>query len=275
MNRIIDTKIIADSFSNKAAEYDSHIIVQKRVVAQLVASIESHLKDSPSRILDVGTGTGNLLGNLRSSYPDAAVYGVDIAPNMCRLAQQKLGESAQIMIGDAVNLPFGTEEFDLIVSSSALQWVENLAVAVNEMRRVLKPGGSIYLAFFCDGTLSELHSCFRDVLMLKDSSSTPPLSRLHDFRTVDQVNAILKRLDLEQFVVTVETEVDWYDDLNSLLRSIKNIGAGSVTGGSVKGLGWRGIFSEISRLYYERFGQNGRIPATYRVLYLTASVSNG
>jgi malonyl-CoA O-methyltransferase len=77
-------------------------------------------------------------------------------------------------------------------------------------------------------------------------------------------------MDFESVVVTVETEIDWYGDVPSLLRSIKNIGAGTVSGGSGSGLGWRGILQETSRLYQQRYGEEGGIPATYKVLYLSA-----
>lgn len=269
MNKIPDAGRVAAAFHQKAAEYDHHILVQKRVVANLAASLEIHPGRLPERILDVGTGTGALLEKLHLLYPDASLTGVDIALNMCLCSQQKLGTNCQSVNGDAEHLPFRPGVFDLVVSASALQWVGSLSAALHEMRRVVRPGGDICFAFFCKGTLDELHHCFRDVTG-KIVSGGAQSSRLHAFRTAEEVRSIVKEIDFERCVVTVETEVDWYADLHSLLRSIKSIGAGTVSGGSASGLGWRGVLQETARLYQERYGQDGRIPATYKVLYLSA-----
>lgn len=269
MARMPDFSRIAAAFHQKAPDYDHHVLVQKRIVAQLAASVVQHQSRAPEHILDVGTGTGALLERLHSGYPDACLTGVDIALNMCRHTQQKLGTECNVVVGAAESLPFRTGVFDLVVSASVLQWV-NLSAALQEMRRILRPGGDINLAFFCQGTLAELHGCFRDASNRISNDGGERISRLHGFMTVDDVTSVVKHMDFERAVVAVETEVDWYDDLYSLLGSIKNIGAGAVSGGSGSGLGWRGILRETSRLYQERFGQDGRIPATYKVLYLTA-----
>ncbi len=270
MSGMPDTDKVAAAFHRKAVEYDRQVLVQKRVVTQLARSIELHLGQKPGHILDVGTGTGALLERLHSHYPEARLTGVDIAHNMCLRTLQKLGATCHVVNGDAEYLPFKTGLFDLVMSASVLQWVEHLSAALREMHRVVQPGGSICLAFFCHGTLAELQRCFRDAVDQCSTAGSQAQSRLHDFWSVDDVRSIVGSMDLEQAVVTVETEVDWYDDLYSLLRSIKNIGAGTVTGGAVSGLGWRGILQETARLYQSRYGQDGRIPATYEVLYLSA-----
>lgn len=270
MDRMPDTGRIAAAFHKNALEYDQHILVQKRVAAQLAGSVEQHLKGRPDQILDVGTGTGALLERLHARYPDAHLTGLDIAFNMCQRTLHKVGPACCTVNGNAEYLPFKTGVFDLVVSASVLQWVSNLPAALREFQRVVRPGGDISLAFFCDGSLEELRSCFRETVSLSGADSDHSMSRLHDFRSAVEVTAMVNEMDFEKVVVTVETEVDWYENLNALLRSIKSIGAGTVSGGSGKGLGWRGVLQETSRLYQERFGQNDRIPVTYKVLYLTA-----
>jgi malonyl-CoA O-methyltransferase len=265
-----DTRIVAEAFHRQAAEYDRTVLVQKRVVECLSRSLELLCHQAPQRILDVGCGTGSLLAALHSRYPQAALYGVDLAYNMCRHTADKLGEACNVIQGDAAQLALKDGSCDLIVSSSVLQWVNDLSQVLHELRRVLQPGGRLCLAFFCDGTLHELQSCYRDALSATVGNTTEQKSRLHRFRSVDEVISILSAMDFEQYVVTSEIETDWYDDLTSLLRSIKNIGAGTVSGGSASGLGWRGILNETYRLYRERHGVDGRIPASYNVLYLTA-----
>lgn len=268
-----DVDLIAGAFHRNAESYDQHTLVQKRVVRQLARSVELHRNQAPENILDVGTGTGTLLEQLHARYPAARLTGMDIAPNMCVRTRHRMGDSCHVVAGNAEYLPFKTGVFDLVVSASVLQWVGNLHAAVSEMCRVVRPGGDISIAFFCHGSLKELQQCFRDAVHNHGAVSSTDTSRLHDFWTVDDMTSIVDSMNFERAVVTVEEEVDWYDDLYSLLRSIKNIGAGSVSGGSVRGLGWRGILQDASRRYQEQYGRDNKIPATYNVLYLTAQTS--
>ncbi|MDD5284330.1 MAG: methyltransferase domain-containing protein [Desulfuromonadaceae bacterium] len=265
-----DAGKIAAAFHRRAAEYDRHVAVQKRVVNNLAVFVETHLDEEPDTILDVGTGTGALLHNLRRIYPEASLSGVDLAYNMCLRTAAKLGSDCLVVNGDAEKIPFKSAAFDLAVSTSALQWVQSLSHSLHEMRRVLKPGGTLCIAFFSEGTLGELQRCFRDAARKDGDKNRERTSRLHRFWSVDDVKLILEGMDFEQVILSCETEKDWYDDVTSLLRSIKSIGAGAIAGGSATGLGWRGIINETSRLYREYYGQDGRIPATYEVLYIYA-----
>lgn len=273
VNGLPDTKKIAAAFHQSASEYDQHIAVQKRVVTNLVRHVQAESSLPPKSVLDVGSGTGSLLGRLHSIYPEATLCGVDLAYNMCQCTSEKLGDGCLVVNAAAERLPFADKIFDLVVSTSALQWVADLSGALHEMQRTIKPGGKLSVAFFCEGTLGELQRCFREVLGGGSQEQQERSARLHKFRTVESVESILAEMDFEKIVLNCETETDWYDDLQSLLRSIKSIGAGAVAGGSGGGLGWRGILSETSRLYQEYYGQSGRIPVTYNVLYLHACVS--
>ncbi len=264
MNRTPEAGFIASEFHKYAEHYDRHVLVQRRVVTQLAGSVELHLDRAPEHILDVGTGTGALLEQLHACYSSARLTGVDIALNMCLKSQQKMGAYSQIVNGTVEALPFKADTFDLVVSASVLQWVSDLPAAIREIYRVVTPGGYIGIAFFCRGSLHELHQCLSEVTV----GGSSKMSRLHRFWTVDDVTEIISRLGFASSVISVETEVDWYDDLYSLLRAIKSIGAGAVSGGTELGLGWRGLLQETSRRYQKLYGVNDRIPATYKVLYL-------
>lgn len=265
-----DTRKIAAAFHSRAAEYDQHVAVQKRVVNNLADYVELYLKKIPDTILDVGTGTGSMLHSLRAVYPEASLYGVDLAYNMCLRAASKLGVNCLAMVADAENLPIAGRTIDLVVSTSALQWAGSISRSLQEMRRVVKPGGILCIAFFCEGTFYELQRSIRDAVGEQGDEGEVVTDRLHHFRTLEEVKSILEKMDFEQVVLRSETEMEWYDDLTTLLRSIKKIGAGAVAGGSTIGLGWRGVINRTSRVYRETFGRDGKIPATYEVLYIYA-----
>ena len=94
----------------------------------------------PSRILDLGTGTGAAALWLGERYPEARVTGVDVAEEMVRLAAADVpegdAERIDFRVADASKLPFESAAFDLVVQVSAPAFFAETA-------RVLAPGGSL------------------------------------------------------------------------------------------------------------------------------------
>jgi SAM-dependent methyltransferase len=102
------------------------------------------LGETPRRILDVGTGTGIAARGLARRYPDAEVVGVDLSPGMIdvarRLAPEELEPRLRFEVADASRLPFGAEEFGLVVLLNMIPFFDELA-------RVSTPGGALVFAF--------------------------------------------------------------------------------------------------------------------------------
>lgn len=276
MEGSIDRIKVGRSFHQQAREYDRHVSVQKRVVNRLVSLVRSHATGHPTSILDVGCGTGQLLASLREEFPSAQLHGLDLAYNMLQCASERLTSDAHFVNADAEYLPFRDRTFDLVVSTSTLQWLENLELFFEQARRVTQNGGLLCIAFFAGRTLCELRECFRDVIGQKIDSSTNYADRLHRFMDRFEVERALERIDFDQATVISEIETDYYANVNDLLRSIKRIGAGASAQESRHkgGLGWRGVLNETSRLYSERYGRDGFIPATYEVVYIIARGRN-
>lgn len=117
--------------------------------------------DPTLRVLDVGCGPGSL--SIRLSRQCHEVWGVDVTPEMIRIAEEKLaGEPANVCFqqADACNLPFENHSFDTVMSVNALQTMDQPEMALMEMHRVLKPGGELLLITYCygDSGLSEHNS---------------------------------------------------------------------------------------------------------------------
>jgi malonyl-CoA O-methyltransferase len=225
----------------------------------------------PENVLDIGCGTGHLLSTLRELFPKSRLYGLDLAYNMTHCASERLGTDAQFLNADAEHLPFRNGVFDLLVSTSTLQWLDNLDIFFQQTHRVTHPNGLLCVAFFGGRTLCEFRECYRDVVEQRIGSCSGYMDRLHRFMDRTDVEHALEQIDYDQVIVTSEIETEYYPDVHGLLRSIKCIGAGtSAQGDSKGGLGWRGILNETSRLYYDRYGSDGKIPATYDVVYIVA-----
>lgn len=100
-------------------------------------------------VLDVGTGTGTLARATAGKCPGATVVGVDPDPDMLAVARaeadRELGRAGRpgFLLGRAEALPLADRSVDALVSSFALQLVEDRAAALREAARVLRPGGSL------------------------------------------------------------------------------------------------------------------------------------
>ena len=97
------------------------------------------------RILDAGCGSGPLSAALRDR--GAIVTGFDNSAGMVELARRRLGDGADLQVTDLGGpLPFPDGEFDDVIASLVLHYLEDWGPALAELRRVLKPGGRLLVS---------------------------------------------------------------------------------------------------------------------------------
>lgn len=96
------------------------------------------------RLLDVGTGTGDILFEARKLGSTLSVVGLDFALEMLRVGMAR-GQDDMITWcqGDALALPFSDEEFDAVTSTYLIRNVSDPLTALQEQLRVVKPGGRV------------------------------------------------------------------------------------------------------------------------------------
>jgi demethylmenaquinone methyltransferase/2-methoxy-6-polyprenyl-1,4-benzoquinol methylase len=90
------------------------------------------------RALDLACGTGDIAFAIASR--GAHAVGLDITHRMLQIARAK-GDGVRFVTGDMLALPFPDQRFDLVTTGYGLRNVPDLAAAIAETRRVLKPGG--------------------------------------------------------------------------------------------------------------------------------------
>jgi demethylmenaquinone methyltransferase / 2-methoxy-6-polyprenyl-1,4-benzoquinol methylase len=112
-------------------------------------AIRSLLGAGAQRILDLGTGTGDLaLSAVASADGRALVVGLDFSLEMLRLAERKrrgarYGEKAFFVDGSALEAPFKDAVFDGVMTAFVLRNVSDLEIFFKQASRVLKPGGTL------------------------------------------------------------------------------------------------------------------------------------
>lgn len=111
-----------------------------------VSSQQGH----PPRVLDVACGTGVLLQMLIKQIPDMEGYGLDASVDMLAQARLTLADQPHIQLehatlgnGEAGQLPYASQFFDLITCTNALHDVSNPVGVLTELRRLLAPEGQL------------------------------------------------------------------------------------------------------------------------------------
>jgi len=101
-------------------------------------------------VLDVGCGTGTVVGLLAGSRWPVQAVGLDFAPSMCAQAAGKAAAlgvpgRAAFVAGDSEHLPFADAAFDLVTCSNSFHHYPHQQAVVTEMRRLLRPGGRLII----------------------------------------------------------------------------------------------------------------------------------
>ncbi|WP_083618808.1 class I SAM-dependent methyltransferase [Planktothrix serta] len=145
MERIPEAEVM-DTWE-AASEYDAMDFTQ---VNQEFAELAIELGPETGLILDAGTGTARipiLIAQLRSQWQ---ITGIDLSANMLFIGNQNIeqaGLQEQIKLEqvDAKQLPYPDDQFDLVISNSIVHHLQDPLLFFQELQRVLKPQGAIFL----------------------------------------------------------------------------------------------------------------------------------
>lgn len=180
--------------SEIANEYDAYYQTEqgKEIDEIEKAAILKHLQNIPvnSNFLEVGCGTGHwteAFANLGFS-----VTALDISDAMLDVARVKNIIHASFIKGDALNLSFPNDSFDVVVSVTMLEFTQNAKAAIDEMFRVLKKNGLLILG------------CLNNESVLGKTKDNDPVFQHANFFSKEDLVKHLKEfrdLTLEEFVM--------------------------------------------------------------------------
>ena len=246
------------AFDRAAATYDAAAELQRRVRDELLSRLD-YVKLEPGAVLDLGAGTGHAALALKRRYPASTVLAVDLAESMLREARrrQTLFRRFQRVCADAAALPLRSASVELVFSSLMLQWCDVPDGVFAECRRVLRPGGLLSFTTFGPDTLVELRRAWAAA---DDGVHVSRFLDMHD------VGDALVRAGFAEPVMDVDRVTLTYAEVRDLMRDLKAIGAHNAASGRRRGLTGRSTFARVVDAY-ERERRDGRLPATYEVVY--------
>lgn len=100
----------------------------------------------PRKLMDVASGTGDLALKIQDEIPDCEVMATDFCAEM--LAHASSRGVRKTLVADALDLPFPNDEFDVVTVAFGLRNMGDYPLGLQEMRRVLKPGGHLFVLDF-------------------------------------------------------------------------------------------------------------------------------
>ena len=241
---------IKNNFNKSAASYANHAFIQKEISIRLTEKI-SAINIKPKIVADLGAGIGIFTNNLLKNMPESKILSIDFA-------QQTLERNnAKIKIcADVERIPISENSVDLMTSNLMLQWCDNLDVFFAQCYRILKPNGLIIFSTFGPDTLKELKASYLDANL---NPSVNTFIDMHD------IGDKILLSGFEGPVMEMEMLTLMYENVIDLMKDLKGIGAQTVKNKKQSIIG-KNKFNNIIKMY-EKYRRNGKLPATYEVIY--------
>ncbi len=241
---------VRSAFNKASDDYDDHAFLQKEIATRLDQKLDV-ISSSSNVILDLGAGTGLLSKQLTKRFPDSKIIALDFAQNSL-----KNNQITRKICANANHLPLADSSVDIVISSLMMQWCPDLKQLFSEIHRVLNNDGLILFSTFGPDTLKELKKSWS---VVDDKTHVNAFIDMHDIG--DQ----MLQNGFQSPVMEMETLTLTYQKVTDLLRDLKAIGAQSVDNRS-KSLTGKNKFQLMIQMY-EAYRQDGKLPATYEVIY--------
>jgi malonyl-CoA O-methyltransferase len=237
-----------------------------REIARRMAERLAFMRITPGRILDLGCGAGADLPMLESRYQQASIIGLDSAPALLvRRAASGLGRLKSLfsknrhaqVCADQGAQPFASGAFDMVWSNLALAWTSHPQQAFAELARVLKPGGLLMFSTYGPDTLRELRAAFATV------DSAP---HVHPFIDMHDLGDMLAGGGFATPVMDMEVVTLTYDSVDGLFADLRATGQTNAARDRRRALLGHRAAGRL-RSAYEATRRDGRLPATFEIIY--------
>jgi SAM-dependent methyltransferase len=236
--------------------------LKRRAAEDIVERLEAVRREFPV-VVDLGARDGAFARALADSA--AARVGLLIETDLSEA--MLAGRPGARLVADEERLPFAPASLDLVVSSLALHWTNDLVGALIQIRQALKPDGLFIGALLGGATLTELRTALTEAELDLSGGAGP---RVSPFADAYDAAGLLQRAGFALPVTDVDRVTVRYDHALALMADLRAMGETSVL---VEGAGrplTRALIARAAEIYAARFAQaDGRLPATFEILTLT------
>jgi len=262
-HRLFNRHLHRQRLDRAAPVFSQADFLKARAASDMVERLEVILRDFPICV-DLGSRRGVFLSVLAQSDAVSRIGTVIETDLSAKMLADRPGLRLQL---DEEALPFTPASLDLVVSSLALHWVNDLPGTLIQIRRSLKPDGLFLGAIFGGQTLTELRQC----LLQAESDLTGGAGlRVAPFADTFDVAGLLQRAGFALPVADLDRVTVRYDHPLKLIADLRLMGetnALAEAGGRPLS---RAVLARAMALYQERFSDpDGRVRATFDIITLT------
>lgn len=142
-----EKRLVCEEYARIAPSYDRRWrFYIRETTRETLSRMEP---ETAERILDVGCGTGVLLGELSRWSPGRLLVGVDPVPEMLTVSRERLGAASFLILGWSESLPVRDDTFDMAVVCNVFHYLDQPERSLLELGRVLRPGGRLTMTDWC------------------------------------------------------------------------------------------------------------------------------
>jgi malonyl-CoA O-methyltransferase len=260
----IDPRAARRAYGRAAPTYASVAVLAREIERRMLERLE-FVRLQPQRILDAGCGPGEGAGLLAARYPRADLIELDFALPMLRAARggrSWLGrlfapKGRHRLCADLGAMPLKSTNFGLVWSNLALHGCADPLPVFKEMQRVLEVGGLLMFSTYGPDTLKELKSAF---------GAGSGAFHVHGFTDLHDLGDMLVASGFAEPVMDMEMVTLTYEELDRLFADLRASGQGNGLASRRRGLTGTGVFRTM-RASYEALRRDGRLPATFEIVY--------
>lgn len=258
--RVFDRALLRRRRGRAAPNLAEHDFLLREVAERLAERLDDVRPGFPLA-LDLGCHGGQLGRALGARGGIETLVQADLSPAMARMA------GGHALAADEEALPFAPASFDLALSAFSLHWVNDLPGALLQLRHCLKPDG-LFLAAMAGGeTLWELRASLLAAEAEICGGASP---RASPSAGVADLGGLLQRAGFALPVIDVDTITVSYTDPLALMRDLRGMGEANAVHARQRTLTPRALLSRAAEIYHARHGNaEGRVPATFQILFLT------
>lgn len=255
-------------FRNRAADrYDEATVLLNEVAGRMFARLDL-VRLPPGPILDLGCATGLWSARLQERYPDADVFGLDVAEALLARARARAAEGRSWLArfarpptrhacAEFDRLPWRPGTFSMIWSTLAAQWFRDPPAAWRQIGSLLRPGGLLAFSTLGPDTFRELQRAW---IKSGRPPATLPFADMHD------VGDALLGAGFADPVMDVDVLQLTYPSVDAMVRDARDLGAQNVLSRRPRGLlsprQWRSVCNT-----FDEIGENAKIAMTVEVIY--------
>jgi malonyl-CoA O-methyltransferase len=221
--------VVADSFGQRARNYNEYAKVQRTAAEFLVSMVDDQLSGLSGPYLEIGAGTGFLTQPLINQLPAGVFYATDLSEEMLHVCRENLeipsGMDVVFDIRDA-EMPLDHQKYGLIATAMTAQWFEDTRATLKRYAESLKPGGLLIYSYLDE-------TCFPEWKALCAESGVPFTGNILPASAplnIDTDHFCWESTTNEFFSETYPSPADFF-------RNLKRIGAGTQKNGNKNSVG--------------------------------------